>query len=572
MSLFGSIQMGANTLRAMQIGLQVTGNNIANANTPGFVRQEVIYSPAPVQKIGNLTLGLGVQVDAIVDKIDKFTQNRLVGARGDRAGAEVQEEAFGEIENLLNGLSGETDLGTIFTNFINSIGEVLSDPGSSAARNLVITQGDTLASTLNDLSRRAVAIREEFNNRIKSGSDEINRLTETIAKLNVQIATVEGSGSSVSDAGGLRVERQNAIDRLSEMLGISVTEQPSGATNISVDGEFLVFEGQRQLVEVALHSEDGLSLATVNFSKTQSPLVSGSGELNALYTARDEIVGEFGDGLDQIAEMFAFEFNKLHTQGQGLVGFDELTSVNAIGDADAALDEAGLAFAPVTGRFQLLVHNINTSDKDTETHDIDIKLNGLDDDTTLNDLVEQLDAIDGISATITAAGKLEITADSNGTQFSFDGDTSGVLAALGLNTFFTGSTARDIAVNSELRGLGNEAKFAASGGGIGRYQDSDNALAMSKFLDLAIDSAGGLTVPDVYDRLVNSIAQGATVAGSVAEGFRVFEDTLDGQLQAVAGVNIDEEAINLITLQRIYQASARFIQTASEMLDVLINL
>jgi flagellar hook-associated protein 1 FlgK len=71
---------------------------------------------------------------------------------------------------------------------------------------------------------------------------------------------------------------------------------------------------------------------------------------------------------------------------------------------------------------------------------------------------------------------------------------------------------------------------------------------------------------------VNSIAQGATVAGSVAEGFRVFENTLDGQVQAVSGVNLDEEAINLLTLQRIYQASARFIQTASEMLDVLINL
>ena len=75
MSLFGSIQLGANTLRAMQIGLQVTGNNIANANTPGFVRQEVIYSPAPVQKIGNLVLGLGVQVDAIVDKAMGFSQS-----------------------------------------------------------------------------------------------------------------------------------------------------------------------------------------------------------------------------------------------------------------------------------------------------------------------------------------------------------------------------------------------------------------------------------------------------------------------------------------------------------------
>jgi len=570
MSLFGSIQLGANTLRAMQVGLQVTGNNIANANTPGFVRQEVIYSPAPVQKIGNLTLGLGVQVDAIVDKIDKFVLNRLVGARSDRAGAEVRKDAYDEIENLLNGLSSETDLSTVFTNFVNSIGELLSDPSDAAARNLVISQGDTLATTLNNFSRRATAVREEFNDRIVASADEINALTETIRKLNVQVATVEGSGASASDAGGLRVERQTAIDRLSEILGITVSEQTSGAVNVSVDGDFLVFEGQRQDVEVSLTSEDGLTLGTIQFSKTESPLESSSGELPALYAARDDIVGEFLDGLDQLAGLFAFEFNKLHTQGQGLVGFDDLVSVNSIADANVALDAAGLAFTSVSGHFQVLVYN--PAQDITKTHDVFIQLDGLDSDTTLNDLTEALDAIDGISATITPAGKLEITADSSDTEFSFDDDTSGVLAALGLNTFFTGSTARDIGINSELRGLGNEAKFAASGGGFGSQSDSANALVLSKFLDQSLASAGGLTVTDVYDRLVNTISQGATVAGSIAEGFRVFENTLDGQLQAVAGVSLDEEAINLITLQRIYQASARFIQTAAELLDVLINL
>ncbi|MEX2093636.1 MAG: flagellar hook-associated protein FlgK [Pirellulales bacterium] len=570
MSLFGSIQLGANTLRAMQIGLQVTGNNIANANTPGFVRQEVIYSPAPVQKIGNLTLGLGVQVDAIVDKIDKFVLNRLVGARGDRAGADVQEEAYTEIENLLNGLSGETDLSTEFTNFINSIGGVLGDPNNPAARNLVITLGDKLAGSLNSLSSRATSIREEFNDRIVAAGEEINSLTETIRKLNVQISTVEGSGASASDAGGLRVERQKSVDRLSEILGITVNEQTSGAVNIAVGGEILVFEGQRQNVEVVVSTDGGLSVGTIQFSTTHSPLESSSGELPAMYAARDEIVGDFLDGLDQLAGLFAFEFNKLHSQGQGRVGFDDLVSVNAIADADAALDEAGLAFAPVSGHFELLVYN--PAQNITETHDVFIQLDGLDDDTTLNDLTAALDAIDGISASITSAGKLEINSDSNDTEFAFDDDSSGVLAALGLNTFFTGSTARDIAINNELRGLGNEAKFAASGGGLGTPSDSANALVLSKFLDQSLDSAGGLSVPDVYDRLVNTISQGATVAGSIAEGLRVFENTLDGQQQAVAGVSLDEEAINLITLQRIYQASARFIQTAAEMLDVLINL
>jgi flagellar hook-associated protein 1 len=569
MSLFGSIQMGANTLQAMQIGLQVTGNNIANANTPGYVRQEVIYSPAPVQKIGNLTLGLGVQVDAIVDKIDRFVLERLVGARGDRAGAEVQEEAYTEIENLLNGLSGETDLSTLFTNFVNSIGEVLSNPSSAAARNLVVTQGDTLASTFNSLASRAVTVREEFNNRIVASADEINTLAEEVRRLNIQVATVEGSGSA-SDAGALRIQRQKSIDRLSEILGVSVNEQTSGAVNISVGGDYLVFEGTRRPVEAIVSADEGASIGTIQFAETQSPLESNIGELAGLYVARDEIVGGFLDGLDQLAGLLANEFNKIHSQGQGASGFEELTSVDAIADPDAALDEAGLAFTPVSGHFQLQV--FNRDQNETTSHDIFIQLDGLDDDTTLADLTATLDEIDGVSAFINSSGRLEIRSESANTEFAFDGDTSGVLAALGLNTFFTGSTARDIGINDTLRGLGNEANFAASRGGLGKEADTANALLLSKFLDQPLESAGGTTLTDVYDRLINTISQGATISGSIADGFRTFENTLDGQMQAVAGVSLDEEAINLITLQRIYQASARFIQIASELLDTLVNL
>ena len=77
MSLFGAIQLGGNTLRAMQIGLHVVGNNIANANTPGYVRQEAVYVPAPVMRQGNLILGLGVQVDSIIQKLDQFVLERL---------------------------------------------------------------------------------------------------------------------------------------------------------------------------------------------------------------------------------------------------------------------------------------------------------------------------------------------------------------------------------------------------------------------------------------------------------------------------------------------------------------
>src|SRR6185295_13139905 len=120
MSLFGSIQMGSSTLRAMQIGLQVVGNNIANADTPGYVREEAVFAPAPVQRVGGLILGLGVEVDSIVQKLDRFVQQRLMGAQGDRANADTQAQVYRDLETLLNELSDSVDLSSALTGFFSS--------------------------------------------------------------------------------------------------------------------------------------------------------------------------------------------------------------------------------------------------------------------------------------------------------------------------------------------------------------------------------------------------------------------------------------------------------------------
>jgi flagellar hook-associated protein 1 FlgK len=570
MSLFGSIQMGATTLQAMQIGLQVVGNNIANANTPGYIRQETIYSPAPVQRTGDLILGLGVEVDSIVQKIDRFVLERLAAARGDRANAEVQEQTYSDIEVLLNELSSDTDLSSALTGFFDSIDGVLNDPGNAATRSLVVQKGLVLTESIDHLNEQATAIQQELDDRVVNIADDINSLAEQIRVLNLQIATTEGGDASGSVAGGLRVQRQAAIDSLSELIGIRVIEQPSGGVNVAVGGEFIVFEGQRREVGISQSDETGTLVASVQFVDTKSDVVASSGELAGLYAARDGIVGDFLNSLDNVAGTLIFEFNKLYSQGQGQVGFDQLTAASSVSDADAAIDAAGLSFTPVHGAFDVLVHN---KDSDlTTTHTIQVDLDGLDEDSSLNDLAAQLDAIDGLTASVSSTGTLRIGADSADTEFYFAGDTSGVLAALGLNTFFTGSSASDIGVNDELKGISNARKFAASLGGIGQSEDTANVERLAIFLDQPLQSAGGASLSEIYDQLINEITQSSSIAQSVADGFRSFEATLDSQNQAISGVSLDEEAVKMITLQRVYQATAKFIQTISEMLDILMDL
>jgi flagellar hook-associated protein 1 FlgK len=569
MSLFGSIQMGGNTLKAMQIGLQVVGNNIANANTPGYIRQEAVFVPAPVHRLGSLILGSGVLVDSIIQKLDKFTQERLVGAHGDRANADIQEEVYRELELVLNGLSGDVDLSTGMTEFFNALHEVQNDPVTLGNRSLAAEAGHALTQMFASVHRAASELQGELNDRVTSIADEINVLTDEIRRLNNQIATTEGGDTSNSDAAGLRVARQAAIDRLSEVVGIRVDEQPSGAVSITVGGEFLIFEGQRREVMLSSSNDSGPAIGLIAFADTDSALNVTSGELNGLYSARDEIVAGFINQLDELAGSLAFEFNKIFSQGQGLVGFQQLTSVETINESNAALDAAGLPFTPVSGKFEIVVNN-KTSPDLTQTHIVHIDLDGIDSDTSLASLAAALDSFDGLSASITPGGVLQLASESNDVEFSFAADTSGVLAALGLNTFFTGSSAASLGINSEVRGINNAAKFAASKGGIGH--DADIVTRLAAFLDEPLESAGNATIADLYNQIINNVTQGSSIAQSVAEGHRVFENTLDGQQQAISGVSIDEEAIKMITLQRIYQASAKYIQTCSELLDLLVNL
>ena len=340
-----------------------------------------------MQKIGNLVLGLGVQVDGIVDKIDKFVLDRLVGARGDRAGAEVSEDAYSEIENLLNGLSGETDLSTHVHQLRQfdrrrarrSQQRRGAQSGHHARR---YAGGDARIVS----SQRATSVREEFNDRIVASADEINTLSEAnSASSTSKSPRSKGAAAPAVDAGGLRVERQQAIDRLSEIVGITRDRaaqrrgQHLGGRRVPGVRRPAAGGRNRNIVRGRSHARHGSICrhqvgarkpARASWTACTLPATKSSATFSTVSTSSPALL--------------AFEFNKIHTQGQGLVGFDDLTSVNSIANADAALDEAGLAFTPVSGHFDLLVYN--RAQNITETHDVFIHLDGLDDDTTLNDL------------------------------------------------------------------------------------------------------------------------------------------------------------------------------------------
>ena len=565
MSLFSSIRLAANTLRADQIAMQVIGQNIANASTEGYIREEVVLSPGPTQRLGTLLLGTGVRVLAVVQKIDNFLEERLRGAVSERAGLETQEDTCIQLEQLIGEL-GDTDLSTSLSDFFGAISEVLNQPESVSTRNLVVLQGETLTTNVNNLASRVQTIRNDLDERVEMMADDINRLVENIRTLNVRIAETEGGGVSTSDAVGLRDQRLVALSKLSELINIRTQEQSNGTVSVYCGGEFLVYEGISREVAVATHTDRGMTVADIRLQETDSPLDAGGGEYYGLLEARYTVLGGFLDALDEFACTLAFEFNKIYSSGQGLSGYHELTSEVAVDATDQPLDEVGLDVAPVNGSFQVLVHNAKTGL--TQTTDVLVDLNGLGEDTTLDDLVAAMDAIDGISATATPSNGLSLKSDSSDLEFAFASDTSGVLAALGLNTFFTGSSALSLGVSEVLQR--DPGKFAASRGGIAA--DTDNAIDLAAFLDAPIESQNGDSLSGLYDRMVADVAQGSAVTQALAEGARVFEQTLEGQKLATSGVSVDEETINLLGYQQSYQASARYISVLSKLFEVLVNI
>lgn len=552
-------------MRADQIAMQVIGQNISNANTPGYLREEVVLKPAPTQKYGGLLLGMGVQVQAVVQKVDLFLEARLRGATSDRAGSEVVEQSYSQLEGLVNEL-GDTDLSTSLNSFFSSISEILNQPESVSVRNLAVLEGNKFAQEVRRMAQRVGSLRTDLNDRVHDMGERINNLTSQIQTLNIQIAEAEGGDVSASDAVGLRDNRMVALEELATLIDIRVQEQPSGGVTVYSGGDFLVFEGTRREVEVVMDTDRGIAVSDIYLSETHSPLSATAGELAGLKHARDDVLGDFLGQLDDFASTIVFEFNKVFSSGQGLRGYQEITSEFALDEIDVPLDQAGLTFTPVNGSFQVMIHNRQTGL--TETTDIQVDLNGMGDDTTLEDLVTQLDAVDGVSASITATRHLQISSDSSDQDLAFADDTSGVLAALGVNTFFSGTDALSMNVADALKT--DPARFAASRTGVGA--DTANAVELADLADREIATRNGTTIRIIYSSMTSVTAQGSTIAHSEAEGNRVFEETLRGQKLAISGVSIDEEAVKMLAFQHSFTASSRYISTLNEMLELLVNL
>jgi flagellar hook-associated protein 1 FlgK len=562
MGLLGTIQQSAGALQVAQIGLQVVGNNIANVNTPGYLRQELQQSSAEAVREGGLLKGAGVRPTGIVQVVDDQLAERMFNAKTAVSGAETLNRAYSQLEELTGDLNN-AGLNQQFSLFNNALHELSTQPGDSSLRDFVILQAETLASNIRLTRENAVSRSELFNGDLDQMATDINRLTERIAKLNLDIATIEGGGLLQSDATGLRDQRYRDLEELSQYMNLNFQEQESGAIAVFVGGDYLISNGNRREVGAAYNNNTGGN--EIRILETDSPLQATSGRLAATIQARDSVFGDYIGDINAMAAALIQSVNEVHSQGQGRDGFQSLLST-VVADPGVPLKDANLATVPRNGSFDMNI--IDEQGELLSTHRIDVKILSQVTDSTIQSIVADINAIDGIDASVTRSGQIQIDSDSSTSSFTFGEDTSGFLAAAGINTFFTGRDAVDIEVNSQLKG--NPNFLAISRGGIG--EDTDVLTDMIDLVDKPLSSLGGNSVRGVYEQAVAGLGQKISLQNSATEGLNNFYSTLQSQHLAITGVNIDEESIKMITYQRAFQASSRVVATASEMLDLLVSL
>lgn len=566
MGLNSALAIAGRSLEVFTTGMEVAGNNIANAGTPGYIREQLNLVPSQGTKKGNLVVGGGVLIHGIRQQIDKYLETRIHVAAGDLSGATERETIYKQLEGVLNEL-GTGDLSTGLNEFLATINDVANQPESGAVTQIAIQEGAQFARDIADIRQRLDDQRTALGTKVADLVSEANGLIDKISQLNVKITEVEAGGLLNSDAGGLRTERYEAMNRLSEIIPIRAIERETGYYDIFVGADHLVLQGEKQHLTTEVAVDRGAQILNVRVEGSTTDIPGSSGELNGVIDGRDNIVGDFIDKLDVYTQNIIFEFNKIHSSGQGKLGFDTLTGTYAVNDTTASLDAAGLTFTPEHGSFDVIIENKLTGIRETTTINIDLDGINPGPNTSLDSLRADLDGVTNLSATITPDRRLTLTADSN-YQIYFANDDSGTLAALGLNTFFTGDNSTDIAVNQEL--INTPERFAIGhGGGPG---DGSNAVLLANFIENPVSALGDFTLSDYYNVMISDVAQASASETAVREGFEGFHNSLMSQKQQFSGVSLDEEALKVIELQRSFQMASRFISVIDELFATLVSI
>ncbi len=560
----GSLQIGRSALMAQQSMMQIIGNNISNAGNPDYTRQTGKLAPVHGSRLQEgFDPGAGVRLVGLQRHIDNSIEQRLREAISDNNYDDLTSQVLSRLETLYNEMT-QNDVSSGLSEFFNAFSDLQSKPQDVAARSVTVQTAQSLAEQIQTLRYDIVNVYNDLHKKMSDTVDQINRITSQIAQINGQIAQTTSAGGN---AGALLDERDRQLKDLSELVNVHVIEQDSGIVNVYIGSDPLVQNNQARKLEISKETNSSnLIVPKVVFSDNGKEIQAFSGTTGAVVDLINDFVGGNIEELDNFASALIFEVNKIHSSGQGLHGYKSITSTYAVDDANAELDKAGLTFTPQNGTFLVNVKDLNTGQ--ITTHQINVDLNGVGTDMSLNDVIAQINAIDNVSASVLGDGRVKIQTDSDNYEITFSQDSSNFLAAIGINNFLTGKNAFDIDVRSEIADdpqLIACAKDNLPG-------DGSNAADIAQLRTNPVDSLNGMSIADKYRMIVSDLGTKSAGARQRHEVHQAIVDTLTAQRESVSGVSIDEETVNLLSTQRAFQGAARYVSAVNDMIQEILRL
>lgn len=436
------LNIATTALNAQQYGLGVTAQNIANVNTEGYSRQNPVLVAKQPLMYGGLIMGRGVDTEQVTRSSDQFVENKLMQERSSMSSSSEMEKYMQVLEGFFSENS-DISISTMLSDFWNGWYDISNNPSGASERISLYEQSTLLSEQFNALSTDLSQIDTDLTNAVTSAVETINKITHEIAQINDQIVSMEVNNV----ANDLRDKRNTLVSELNGYLDVQTFEQSDGSLTIIAARGCTLVQGHNSY-DLEMGGANGDRVRWQNSAGSYVDITNylSNGKLGGWLDMRDEIVAKYKLDLDSLAKEIIWSVNQQHSQGVGLEGFSTVTGSYRATDTSAALDSTGLSFADKVGDggFRLWIYDSNGNYDSDSTLTIDADV------TSIDDIITAINAIDTTKITATVVDdKIQISGV-NGYEFAFSDDTSNVLAALGVNTFFNGANAGSIEINDTI--------------------------------------------------------------------------------------------------------------------------
>jgi flagellar hook-associated protein 1 FlgK len=543
-------------LHAAQAGINTTGQNIANVSTPGYSRQVVEQQPSPSVQYGLTSVGQGTNVTGINRIYSEFLAVQANTARTTSSNLATQSAEMQPINNLLTDSS--SGLSTAVLDFFNKLQDLSSKPSDTSTRQTVISASQNLVARFNDAQKQLTNVNGGLNLQIKDSVTKINEAASQIASLNQQIAVSQTSRGG-SNVNGLLDQRDQVVANLSKQIKLTVNEQDGNYNVMIGNGVPLVLAFNTYKLETVASKNDPTRLNVAYTPKGGAEVdvsdVLLGGSLGGIFDFRKNILNPTQNTIGQIILAITSDINAVNKTG---------LKANGIQGGNIFTQPASLATPYTTntgtGGISIAITNTNL----LTNSDYILEKTGSGDSYSLTRVSDGVNVYSNSAlATITNAGfslSISTGAVSTGDQFLLRPTYSGA------SSYSVTATISDIATAAVGTSVQPDPVVTPAPG------DNSNVLAMLAKQTSLVMNGGLSSYQDTLGGLISTVGNKSAELKATSAYAEQWQQSSSIAMENYSGINLEEEAANLLRYQQAYQASGTVLQMARQMFDSILGI